>query len=244
MARKSIDINRATGTVTVNPTPDVKIKIGGQGFGYTAKEAFDMLRKNLKTGLRNVEPMVLRDVRKSLETYQRNDLAREITKLDSMANKRIKRLEQWEEKTGLESRALNRLRSRGIYKFSVAGKDVEQLSAMYDTLISFLASPLSTIKGVENSLLAAFGGQVTVKQAIFLMKYGERIENLYGVTPAIFDSDFWQRYRKGTVLTRGEIRDNADSIDSNGETFRQMTKNLYNAMKLAKAQYEAEINRI
>ena len=77
------------------------------------------------------------------------DIKKEMSKLASMANKRISRLE----KAGLENTpSYQKWIKEGALKFGVKGKDHNQLQKELTRLKGFINSETSTIKGVNNVL--------------------------------------------------------------------------------------------
>lgn len=77
------------------------------------------------------------------------DFRKEASRLASMANKRIARLE----KAGLiDSPAYKKFQRDGATKFGIRGKDYNQVQQEVARMNSFLNNKTSTIKGVENTL--------------------------------------------------------------------------------------------
>lgn len=88
-----------------------------------------------------------------IKGYDRQNLARIVTKLNSAANKRITRLE----KAGYNTPAMRTAFPPSVYplggqRFSVAGKNLKQLRAEYIRVSNFLKSDTSTIKGYKKFL--------------------------------------------------------------------------------------------
>ena len=83
-----------------------------------------------------------------VKSYDRSNLARIVTKLNSAANKRLKRLEQ----AGYSTPAMRAAKVGNGKKFSVAGKSLKQLRAEYIRVSNFLKAETSTKKGYKKFL--------------------------------------------------------------------------------------------
>ena len=83
-----------------------------------------------------------------IKVYDRDNLARIVTKLDSAANKRIARLE----KAGYNTPAMRAAKVDNGQRFSVKGKNLKQLRAQYIQVSNFLKSETSTKKGYKSFL--------------------------------------------------------------------------------------------
>lgn len=83
-----------------------------------------------------------------IKGYDRQNLARIVTKLNSAANKRVTRLE----KAGYNTPAMRSAKVDKGQRFSVAGKNLKQLRAEYIRVSNFLKSDTSTKKGYESFL--------------------------------------------------------------------------------------------
>lgn len=86
-----------------------------------------------------------------LNKMNRKELAKVVSKLNAVANKRLKRLEEKEKETSAYNYVM---RSGG--KFSVRGKNLNELRKEYKRVSGFLQSKTSTLKGakqVENEFL-------------------------------------------------------------------------------------------
>lgn len=83
-----------------------------------------------------------------IKGYDRDNLARIVTKLDSAANKRITRLE----KAGYNTPAMRAAKVDNGQRFSVKGKNLKQLRAQYIQVSNFLKSETSTKKGYKSFL--------------------------------------------------------------------------------------------
>lgn len=83
-----------------------------------------------------------------IKGYDRQNLARIVTKLNSAANKRIVRLE----KAGYNTPAMRAAKVDKGGRFSVAGKNLKQLRAEYIRVAGFLKSETSTKKGYKGFL--------------------------------------------------------------------------------------------
>ena len=83
-----------------------------------------------------------------LKGYDRDNLSRIVTKLNSAANKRLTRLEQ----KGYNTPAMRKNHVDKGERFSVKDKNLKQLRAEYIHVSSFLIDSTSTVKGYENFL--------------------------------------------------------------------------------------------
>lgn len=83
-----------------------------------------------------------------LKGYDRGNLSRIVTKLNSAANKRLVRLE----KTGYNTPAMRKNHVDKGKRFSVNGKNLKQLRAEYIHVSSFLKDNTSTVKGYKSFL--------------------------------------------------------------------------------------------
>lgn len=83
-----------------------------------------------------------------IKGYDRDNLARIVTKLDSAANKRITRLE----KAGYNTPAMRAAKVDKGQRFSVEGKNLKQLRAQYIRVSLFLKSSTSTKRGYKKFL--------------------------------------------------------------------------------------------
>lgn len=83
-----------------------------------------------------------------IKGYDRQNLARIVTKLNSAANKRVTRLE----KAGYNTPAMRAAKVDKGQRFSVAGKNLKQLRAEYIRVSNFLKSETSTKKGYKGFL--------------------------------------------------------------------------------------------
>lgn len=79
-----------------------------------------------------------------LQKMSRADLARNVSKLASAANKRIVRIE----KAGIYSPSVEYVKKHGG-KFSVAGKNKQQLLIEYNRVADFLISKTSSVRGTK-----------------------------------------------------------------------------------------------
>lgn len=83
-----------------------------------------------------------------LKGYDRDNLARIVTKLDSTANKRLVRLE----KAGYNTPAMRSSKMSRGDRFSVKGKNLKELRSQYIQVSNFLKSETSTVKGYKKFL--------------------------------------------------------------------------------------------
>lgn len=73
------------------------------------------------------------------------ELRKEVNRVFSMANKRIKRIDESKK----SSHAIGILKQRGIEKFSSRGKNISELREIYNYAMSFLNNPTSTLSGIK-----------------------------------------------------------------------------------------------
>ncbi len=118
---------------------------------------------------------------RQLTNLTRNELAKVVSKLASAANKRTKRLMQ----SGVPSPALIGRVERGKVKFSVKGKNVDELKKEYLEVKSYLSSETSTVKGarkvmntVINTLKNERGIEITEDQYKNFFKIFERVKEV------------------------------------------------------------------
>ena len=83
-----------------------------------------------------------------IKKYDRNNMARIVTKLNSAANKRLKRLKE----AGYNTPAMRGAKVDKGAKFSVKDKSLKQLRAEYIRVSNFLKSGTSTKKGYKKFL--------------------------------------------------------------------------------------------
>ena len=83
-----------------------------------------------------------------IKGYDRQNLARIVTKLNSAANKRVTRLE----KAGYNTPAMRAAKVDKGRRFSVAGKNLKQLRAEYIRVSNFLKADTSNKKGYKGFL--------------------------------------------------------------------------------------------
>lgn len=83
-----------------------------------------------------------------IKGYDRQNLARIVTKLNSAANKRVTRLEE----AGYNTPAMRAAKVDKGQRFSVAGKNLKQLRAEYIRVSGFLKADTSTKKGYKSFL--------------------------------------------------------------------------------------------
>ena len=130
---------------------------------------------NLKGSVKYLQNLTNRQ----LTNLTRNELAKVVSKLASAANKRTKRLIQ----SGVPSPALIGRIERGKVKFSVKGKNVDELKKEYLEVKSYLSSETSTVKGarkVMNTVIDTLknkkGIEITENQYKDFFKIYERVK--------------------------------------------------------------------
>lgn len=87
---------------------------------------------------------------KELQELKRDDLAREVGRLASAANKRLKRLQTLKMETGIESQAERYVSEHGG-KFTVRGKSKDELITEYIRARDFMKVKTSTVHGTKEA---------------------------------------------------------------------------------------------
>lgn len=131
-----------------------------------------------------------------IKGYDRQNLARIVTKLNSAANKRVTRLE----KAGYNTPAMRAAKVDKGQRFSVAGKNLKQLRAEYIRVSGFLKADTSTKKGYKgflNKIQKAFsdkgvkiGGRGGTDTQDFIQKETKIFDWLKERNPTIEESGF------------------------------------------------------
>ena len=131
-----------------------------------------------------------------IKGYDRQNLARIVTKLNSAANKRVTRLE----KAGYNTPAMRAAKVDKGQRFSVAGKNLKQLRAEYIRVSNFLKSETSTKKGYKRflkNIQTAFsnkgvkiGGKGDIDTQDFIQKETKIYDWLKEKSPIIEESGY------------------------------------------------------
>lgn len=109
-----------------------------------------MIKKLIKAGTKKVLDIVTSEVSKEAEkAIAMRAYRKEASRLASLANKRIKRLE---EKKLLDAPAYRGLMESGEVRFSVRGKTYNELQKEVARMRNFISANTSTIKGVNTYL--------------------------------------------------------------------------------------------
>ena len=168
------------------------------------------------------------------QTSQANELNRaEIRKLTATANKRLERLE----KNGLESSpAYQKWLADGEVRFSVKGKDHNQLQKEVARLKRFLNSETSTVRGVNRTLkeMAKNTGikyknlkDLRTKSAKFFelaSKVEQYLRTVDDIASAIGYQKIWEAINKYTKQRKQGLDEADDDIDSMVRTVTDMLK--------------------
>ena len=176
------------------------------------------------------------------QSKQENALDRaEIRKLTAKANKRIERLE----KNGLESSpAYQKWLADGEVKFSVKGKDHNQLQKEVSRLKRFLESETSTVRGVNRTLkeMAKNTGikyknlkDLRTKSAKFFelaSKVEQYLRTVDDIASAIGYQKIWEAINKYTKQRGEALGEGEADIDAMVRTVTDMLK----ATNLEKSQ--------
>lgn len=168
------------------------------------------------------------------QSKQENALDRvEIRKLTAKANKRIERLE----KNGLESSpAYQKWLADGEVKFSVKGKDHNQLQKEVSRLKRFLESETSTVRGVNRTLkeMAKNTGikyknlkDLRTKSAKFFelaSKVEQYLRTVDDIASAIGYQKIWEAINKYTKQRGEALGEGGADIDAMVRTVTDMLK--------------------
>lgn len=168
------------------------------------------------------------------QSKQENALDRaEIRKLTAKANKRIERLE----KNGLESSpAYQKWLADGEVKFSVKGKDHNQLQKEVSRLKRFLESETSTVRGVNRTLkeMAKNTGikyknlkDLRTKSAKFFelaSKVEQYLRTVDDIASAIGYQKIWEAINKYTKQRGEALGEGEADIDAMVKTVTDMLK--------------------
>ena len=168
------------------------------------------------------------------QSKQENALDRaEIRKLTAKANKRIERLE----KNGLESSpAYQKWLADGEVKFSVKGKDHNQLQKEVSRLKRFLESETSTVRGVNRTLkeMAKNTGikyknlkDLRTKSANFFelaSKVEQYLRTVDDIASAIGYQKIWEAINKYTKQRGEALGEGGADIDAMVRTVTDMLK--------------------
>lgn len=147
-----------------------------------------------------------------IKGYDRQNLARIVTKLNSAANKRVTRLE----KAGYNTPAMRAAKVDKGQRFSVAGKNLKQLRAEYIRVSGFLKADTSTkrgYKGFLKKIQKAFsdkgvkiGGRGGTDTQDFIQKETKIFDWLKERNPIIEESGF--KYEAMKMISEYVSRDN------------------------------------
>lgn len=107
------------------------------------------IKNSVRVNLKNVSIDKLTSLGATeIKGYDRDNLARIVTKLNSAANKRLARLE----KEGYSTPAMRSAKVNRGERFSVKGKNLKQLRGEYIRVSNFLKAETSTVKGYKKFL--------------------------------------------------------------------------------------------
>lgn len=170
-----------------------------------------------------------------IKKYDRDNMARIVTRLNSAANKRLKRLKQ----EGLNTPAMRAAKVDEGQKFSVSGKNLKQLRAEYIRVSNFLKSSTSTKKGYKTFLhnmkkslsdngVEIQGGDIDIQN--FIDKETKIIDWLKERNPMVYEKDY--RYEVITkindYINQGNLSERAIKKRLNKwlkQTYKQQQKN-------------------
>ena len=147
-----------------------------------------------------------------IKGYDRQNLARIVTKLDSAANKRLARLE----KAGYNTPAMRAAKVDKGERFSVAGKNLKELRAAYIRVSNFLKSDTSTKKGYKSFLKkmqkafadkgVKIGGRTDKDAQDFIQKETKIFDWLKERNPIIEESGY--KYEAMKIISEYVSQDN------------------------------------
>lgn len=149
-----------------------------------------------------------------VQRMNRRELAAAVSTLASAANKRLKRLERSD--VGELSPAYQKAQKRG-QRFSVAGKNINQLRNEYKDVTQFLKLKTSTVTGwknVRNETYSRIGGDFTseAQEKRFWEIYRKLESEMFGAVQAYGSTETQRLLRKEMVL--GERRSNDALIEA------------------------------
>lgn len=167
--------------------------------------------------------MSIRQFMRSDKTVDRKAMRRETSRLASIANKRIARLEQ----NNLQSSpAYQKWIADGGQKFGVAGKDFNEVQAELARLRAFIDSKTSTIRGINANLreIAANTG-IKYKNIADLKQKSERffelsskveqyLRSVEDAASAIGYQKIWEAINQYVQATGVDLADGNAQIDS------------------------------
>lgn len=130
-----------------------------------------------------------------IKKYDRDNMARIVTRLNSAANKRLKRLKQ----EGFNTPAMRGAKVDKGQKFSVKGKNLKQLRSEYTRVSLFLKSDTSTKKGYKKFLhrmkkslsdngVEIKGGDIATQD--FIDKETRIVDWLKEHNPMVYEKDY------------------------------------------------------
>lgn len=158
------------------------------------------------------------DVYATFYTPERQALAKEVSRLASMANKRLKRLEQNID-IAMTSPSYRNFIQDGKGKFSVAGKDIQELKQEKQRVEQFLSNYTSTLRGAReymNRMVDMIGlrnvNQYTGEQI------GQAIQAYWKLQDMVserlkLNEEMPYKYQKGFEVVGQAIQDSIGDID-------------------------------
>lgn len=171
---------------------------------------------------------------------------KEITKLASMANKRLQRLEN----ANLESSpAYKKWVSDGAVKFSVKGKDHNQLQRELSRLQTFINAETSTVRGANNTLkeMAKNTGikyknltdlrQKADKFFELSSKVEQYLRTVDDIASAIGYQKIWEAINTYTKESKTDLANSETDIDSLVETVTKMLNGANHAKELENSSH-------
>lgn len=192
-----------------------------------------------------IKPLVTKAVSNTISKENVKDVKKEMSKLASMANKRIQRLE----KAGLtDSPAYKKWVDEGSLKFGVKGKNHNQLQRELSRLKTFITSETSTIKGVNNVLkeMASNTGisyknltELRSKASKFFelsSKVEQYIRSVDDIASAMGYQKIWQAINSYTK----DAKINLDNAETDIDSLVDKVSELLTASNLSKSQNSYE----
>lgn len=165
--------------------------------------------KKIKTYFETIKGKNLKEQEQSLKAALRQ--------VQNIVYKRVNRLTAYEQKTGITSPALARLReavpAEGV---NLRGKDLDQLRQQYKALTYFLQDKTSTVKGLQAEVK---GIVEDLKAAGYEMEGSTITGDEYQKFKALADKFYSESakmlyYRQSGYMTQAELQETANSLIS------------------------------
>lgn len=150
-----------------------------------------------------------------LEQLTRADLAREVGKVVSAANKRLARLE----KAGVASPAATYVKDHGG-KFSVSGKDVGELITELNRARGFMEAKTGNVRGAREARKNTFKTIADATKTEY-----EKIQNVFDKMTLEEERDFWRAVDRVQDSTDGQALGRSEVIQVITESYTKLNDN-------------------